>query len=90
MESCSDPAGLAGPPRSGCAQRTPSSACRAARASWRAGRDLEHLLPRLGGALEILLAERAHDADVQQRLGVRRIDRERSVELRERPSGWFM
>ena len=47
-------------------------------------RDRHHLLPRRVGAVEILLAERLHDADVQQRLGVLRIELERLVELRER------
>src|SRR5436190_5437916 len=47
-------------------------------------REIDDLLPRLGGALQILLAERPHDADVEQRLDVFRIERERFVELRER------
>src|SRR5579864_7597368 len=34
--------------------------------------NLEHLLPRVGGALEILLAERLDDADVQKGLCVLR------------------
>src|SRR4029450_8506830 len=34
------------------------------------GRERDHLLPRFRGAIEILLAERADDADVQQRLRV--------------------
>ena len=48
------------------------------------GRDGQHALPRLGGPLEVLLAEGADDAHVQQRLGVLRIDHEGAVELRER------
>ena len=48
------------------------------------GRELDHLLPGLRRAVEILLAERLHDADVQQRLGVLRIELQRLVELLER------
>ena len=45
------------------------------RLSFRAvGRDLQHLLPRLCRAVEILLAERLDDADVEQRLRVLRIE----------------
>ena len=45
------------------------------------GRDLDEPAPDLRGTLEILLAERAHDAHVQQRLGVLRIDLQRMLEL---------
>src|SRR4029453_5003418 len=41
----------------------------------------DHLLPRLRGAVEILLAECADDADVQQRLRVLGIELERLLEL---------
>src|SRR6266850_6196321 len=37
-------------------------------------RELDHLLPRVRRALQILLAERFHDAEIQQRLRVLRID----------------
>ena len=47
-------------------------------------RDLDEPLPDLGGALEILLAECAHDAQVQQRLRVLRIDLQRVLELLDR------
>ena len=50
-------------------------------------RDRNDALPRLGRAREILLAERADDALVEQRLEMRRIELERVVELRERPVG---
>ena len=66
---------------SGCALRRPSSACCARSAFRRSGASSTHPLPRLRRALEILLAERADDADVQQRLGVARIDRQRALEL---------
>src|SRR5206468_1908047 len=46
--------------------------------------ELDHALPRLLGAVEVLLAEGANDADIQERLRVLRIDRERSIELRQR------
>src|SRR3982751_7010202 len=46
--------------------------------------DLQDLLPGRGGALEILFAEGAHDALVQQRLRVRGVHAERVLELRER------
>ena len=49
------------------------------------GRELDHLLPGLGRAVEILLAERLHDADVQQRLRVLGIELERAVELLRAP-----
>ena len=49
------------------------------------GRNLDHLLPRLLGTVQILLAEGAHDADVQQRLRVLRVDLQRLVELLQRP-----
>ena len=52
----------------------------------RAGRELHDLLPYLGGALQIALAEREHDAFVEQRLGVLRIDAQREFELLERSS----
>ena len=61
-----------------------SSARLAACPSGTVGRDLHHLLPRLRRAVEILLAERLHDADVQQRLRVLRIELQRVLELRER------
>ena len=48
------------------------------------GCDLRDLLPRLGRALEIPLAVRLDDAEVQQRLGVLRIELQRVLELRQR------
>ena len=42
------------------------------------------LLPRCRGAVEILLAERLDDAQVEQRLGVLGIDRQRMLELLDR------
>src|SRR6266851_7473475 len=51
------------------------------------GRERDDLPPRLGGAVEVLLAECLHDADVQQRLGVLRIDLEGTLELLERLVG---
>src|SRR5579872_3101748 len=48
------------------------------------GRDLHHLLPRLQRAVEILLAKGFHDAHVEQRLHVFRIERQRMLELFER------
>ncbi len=45
--------------------------------------DHEDLLPHLRRPLEILLAEGAHDAHVQERLRVSGIDRERAIELGE-------
>src|SRR5262245_20902978 len=47
-------------------------------------RDLEHLLPRLGRALQVLFAKGLDDADVEERLGVLRIELERTVEQLER------
>src|SRR5262245_32292478 len=47
-------------------------------------RDLEHLPPRLGCALQVLLAEGLDDADVEERLGVLRIELERAIEQLER------
>ena len=44
-------------------------------------RHLDEPPPDFGRALQILLAERADDAEVQQRLGVRRIDLQRMLEL---------
>src|SRR3954463_3467741 len=52
-----------------------------------ARREVDHLLPRIRGPLEVLLAERTHDADVQHRLCVFRIDREGVLELLERLVG---
>ncbi len=45
--------------------------------------DLDDALPRLRGAFEILFTPRAHDADVQQRLGMFRVECERPLELLE-------
>ena len=50
-------------------------------------RDLDDALPRLRGAFEILLAPGADDADVQQRLRVLGIDRQRLLELLQRAVG---
>ena len=47
-------------------------------------RKIDDALPRLRRPIEILLAERADDPDVQQRLGVIRIELERPVELGQR------
>ena len=51
------------------------------------GRQLDDLLPLRRRGLQILLAEREHDALVQQRLRVLRIDLQRLLELRERLVG---
>ncbi len=48
-----------------------------------AGSHFDHALPGLRGAFEVLFAARPHDADVEQRLGVRRLERQRPVELLE-------
>ena len=48
-------------------------------------RDRHDPLPRFGGAFQILLAERADDALIEQGLEMRGIELERVVELRERP-----
>src|SRR5688572_26946701 len=48
------------------------------------GRERDDLLPRFRRPGEILLAERHHDALVEQRLRVRRVDLQRVVELLER------
>ena len=47
-------------------------------------RHLDHALPRLRGAFEILLAPGADDADVEQRLRMCGIDRQRPLELLQR------
>ena len=51
------------------------------------GRQLDDLLPLGRRRLQVLFAEREHDALVEQRLGVLRVDRERSLELRQRLIG---
>src|SRR5687768_13391104 len=51
------------------------------------GCDFDDTLPRPRRPLEVLLAPRANDADVQQRLRMLRIDGERFLELRERLVG---
>src|SRR5262249_38476610 len=50
---------------------------------FRRRRDVDDLLPDLGRAFQILLAEGADDADVHQGLGVPGVDRQRPVELRQ-------
>src|SRR5688572_16708183 len=50
-------------------------------------RDLQHLLPGLFRAVEILLAEGAHEAEIQPGLGVFRVRLDRSLELLERAIG---
>src|SRR5688572_9518673 len=50
-------------------------------------RNLDDALPRLGGTFEILLPPGAHDADIQQRLRVLRVECEGPLELFERPVG---
>ena len=76
---------LGRPPSSGCAERRPSSACRAARASSDDGRDDEDLLPDLGRALrDPACRTRGRcrcSAASWRAVG---IDRERAVELRQR------
>ena len=50
----------------------------------RVRRVIDDTLPGLRGAVEIVLAERPHDAEIEQGLGVARIDGERAIELLER------
>ena len=64
-----------------------SSARFAACPSGLSGASSMHLLPRAVGPGQVLLAERAHDALVQQRLRVLGIDASAIVELRERLVG---
>ena len=86
---------MATPPPGGFAAGAPAACARAdafepllGRARLRTvGRDVDDALPRLGGAFEILLAPRAHDPDVEQRLRMLRIDRQRPLELLQRPVG---
>ena len=53
-----------------------------------AGRcDVEHALPGLLSPVEILLGERANNADIEKCFRLLRIDGQRLVELRERPIG---
>jgi hypothetical protein len=53
----------------------------------RIGRNREDLLPGLRSALQVLLPEGADDAHVEQRLGVLRVHRQRSLELRKSTIG---
>src|SRR5438445_3413575 len=48
------------------------------------GRDRYHLLPRLLGAFQIVLAESLHNAEIQNRLDVLRVELQRSLELGQR------
>jgi hypothetical protein len=50
----------------------------------RARRELDDLLPCVRGTLQVTLAECQHDAFVEQRLRVLRIDLQRILELLER------
>ena len=85
------PGGLPLPPpppgRLGCALRRLSRACFARFPSAESGAYSTTRCHASRGPLEIVFPERAHDADVQQRFGVTRVDRQRAVELLERAIG---
>ncbi len=85
-----EPPGLAAappPPGGGVRGSNAFEALLGARGFLAVRRHVDDALPCLGGAFEILFAPRANDADVQQRFRMRRIERQRAVELFQRPVG---